>query len=98
MLGKPMAHKTLNLVRVASSGSGARETVDKINYKHEESLQSKKLPTTPESVAVDSTIMPMTGAPGDEQMAEPEPQMMAGIYHDLVSISNPYSAEVATDR
>ena len=81
-MAKPLAHKTPNLVRVARSG--ARGPVDQIDHKREEEIQKKKLPTTPESVSADSTIMPMTGTPGDEQLPEDDPQMMAGIKSDLV--------------
>lgn len=81
-IAKPLAPKTLNLVRVASSRS--REPVDQIDHKREEEIQKKKLQATPESVSTDSTIMPMTGTPGDENKTEDEGHVASGIKHDFV--------------
>lgn len=74
-LARPLAPRAQVWVRGASS-------IDKVDKKQEEAIQQKKIPATPETVSTTSTTIPVSGsgAPQEEQ----EPQMMAGIYHDLV--------------
>lgn len=82
-IAKPLAPRALVGIRGASSGG--REPVDKIDQKREEEIQKRKLRATPETVSQESTVMPMTGTPGDDaQVQEDDPQMMAGIKSDLV--------------
>lgn len=73
------------LVWVRGATTSTREPVDKINMEQEEAIQKRKLPTSPETVSQDSTIMPMTGGvPGDDGAHEQDPEMMSGIKSDLV--------------
>lgn len=85
-MAKPLAPQALCWTRGASSSdrSGAFDQIDK---KREQQIQEQKLPVTPGEVSTSSTVVPTSGQMSTASPAhDEEPQMMAGVMHDIVGL------------
>ena len=100
----PLASKTLGLARWQSRDE--RPTVNKIDTKREDEIRHKELKPTPETVSASSTFSETSMSVGATTVdsEEAEPQMMKGIYGDLVCyaemlarISDSYHMGLYTD-